>query len=567
MKRVFLSIVFAPFFLFGASGEGKQIPKDDVKQMAEVAVKSKNPSVASCAYGMYFEKGADMSSKLTIETIKGFAKKKGFFHKAAAIASFYDVTAAMPELQGYKDGELAASILAAKAYQNIMYEGAIIRSAPKDEGEAESEMSEKEKKRKDKKNQKKRKGKKGAYTASKKGIDPKAEKMLSLSIPLGLFTSRSTKTQYLTILAAAYSRQKEYATTVAEVAPKSAEIMAAQILYKVMGGGAPSVKEVRAAFDKSMRMSKPIEGSSGMLSYIDMNVPAMSTLMEALGRTKNKQFLPLIHKACFMKDERVKIDAVRALRKIADPSSIPYLIKMLDKSQWTTLIEICLALGEQPHKSALVPLIKRFAKETGRFRLDVNYALSSIAGERKGYKPDEWVAWYKKEGKAFQVDPAKSQAYRESTRLQDVGVPVLGGFYNIYIYSDRCSFIVDYSLSMKDDKIESLKTNLKDTVNGLRPNVLWNVVDFGGDVNVLYDGKLIDDKKKTMAYVDEMPLTGGTRSMDAIERGMKIPEVDTIYFLSDGAPVRGQMQKWESIHKLIKLTNRYRHVAVSAICF
>ena len=27
------------------------------------------------------------------------------------------------------------------------------------------------------------------------------------------------------------------------------------------------------------------------------------------------------------------------------------------------------------------------------------------------------------------------------------------------------------------------------------------------------------------------------------------------------------MQKWESIHKLIKLTNRYRHVAVSAICF
>lgn len=91
MKRIFLSFVFAPFLLFGERGEGKQIPKDDVKQMAEVAVKSKNPSVASCSYGMYFEKGADMSSKLTIEIIKGFAKKKGFFHKAAAIASFYDI--------------------------------------------------------------------------------------------------------------------------------------------------------------------------------------------------------------------------------------------------------------------------------------------------------------------------------------------------------------------------------------------------------------------------------------------------------------------------------------------
>ncbi|MCP4142137.1 MAG: hypothetical protein GY755_17985, partial [Chloroflexi bacterium] len=92
--------------------------------------------------------------------------------------------------------------------------------------------------------------------------------------------------------------------------------------------------------------------------------------------------------------------------------------------------------------------------------------LSSIAGERKGYKPEEWVAWYKKEGKAFQVDPEKTKTYRASTRLQDVGVPVLGGFYNIYIYSDRCSFVVDYSLSMKDDKIASLKENLNPSFPG-----------------------------------------------------------------------------------------------------
>ena len=299
-----------------------------------------------------------------------------------------------------------------------------------------------------------------------------------------------------------------------------------------------------------------------------MNVPAMATLMEALGRTKNAQYLPLIHKAMFMKDERIKIDAIRALRKIGDISSVPYLIKMLDKSEWTSLIEVCLALGEMPHKSAIVPLIKRFAKETGRFRLDVNYALSSIAGARKGYKPEEWVAWYKKEGKAFQVDAAKTKSYREKTRLQDVGVPVLGGFYNIYIYSDRCAFVVDYSKSMQGEKIESLKYNLKDTISGLKSNVLWNILDFGGDVNVLYDGTLIDDKKKSHAYVDEMPLTGGTRSMDAIDQGMVVSsDVDTIYFLSDGAPIRGQIDDWDTIHKLIKLQNRYRHVAISAICF
>ena len=83
-------------------------------------------------------------------------------------------------------------------------------------------------------------------------------------------------------------------------------------------------------------------------------------------------------------------------------------------------------------KLALVPLIKRIAM-AGRFRLDVNYAISLIAGERKAYKPKEWIAWYKKDGKAFQVDAAKSKAYRVKVRLQDVGVPVLGDS-KVYTY-------------------------------------------------------------------------------------------------------------------------------------
>ena len=36
--------------------------------------------------------------------------------------------------------------------------------------------------------------------------------------------------------------------------------MAAKVLYKVMNGGVPSAKEVKATFDKSTRLNKPIEG-------------------------------------------------------------------------------------------------------------------------------------------------------------------------------------------------------------------------------------------------------------------------------------------------------------------
>ena len=55
--------------------------------------------------------------------------------------------------------------------------------------------------------------------------------------------------------------------------------------------------------------------------------------------------------------------------------------------------------------------------------------------------------------------------------------------------------------------------------------------------------------------------------MDAIERGVMLPSVDTIYFLSDGAPVRGQRKSWGLIQQLIRFNGRYRHVAMSTICF
>ena len=79
-------------------------------------------------------------------------------------------------------------------------------------------------------------------------------------------------------------------------------------------------------------------------------------------------------------------------------------------------------------------MIKKFKEETGRFRLDVNYALSSIAAKKVGYKPDQWEKWWATNAKTFQVDPAKSKEFRASVRLQDVGVIALGGFYSINIY-------------------------------------------------------------------------------------------------------------------------------------
>lgn len=550
-RLLLILLMFSVSPLFAEKGEGKEIPKKDAgpEEYAKVALSSRNPSVAICCFGILMENNKDMGSELTAETVIKFSKRRGLFHKAVGITSFFDIEPLIPNIKGYKEGFLAASILAAKAYQNLMYENIDMRGSMVDSA-MEEDMKGKKKKKKKK---------------SMKNVGAPVE--LKLTIPEELFKSKDKATQYLAILAAAYSMQKEYADKVKAVRTTNGEIASAKILYQVMIGETPVDKDVKAAYEKSLRIEKPLSGTPVYLSEIDMNVPAFATLCEALGRTANKKYLGVIHKALESKDERVRIDAVRALRKIGDKTSLPYLYKAMQKCEWTQLIEICHFLGENPVKESIPHLINRFKNETGRFRLDVNYALSSIRGKKEFYKVEQWEEWWKANAKDFKVDLTKTIEFRSQVRLQDAGAVALGGFYSISIYSDRCCFVVDYSLSMKDDKIKSLKENMNETVENLRDYVEFNICDFGGDVNLLYDGTLIDDKRKALKYIDSAPLTGGTRSMDAIERGMMIPSVDTIYFLSDGAPFRSEFNKWPLIHRLIRLMNRYRYIAISSICF
>ena len=542
---LFISMIFLKT-AFAEPGEVKQVPDyKKVDQMVNTALKSRNPSIAVCAFGMYLEKGMDPGSKLTAETIIKFSKKKGFYHKASALASFYDIEKMIPNLLEYNNGEFAAQLLATKAYHNIMFQtGGDIRDQPDENGEVK---------------------KKDSRIRLKVLKEPQE---VSLKIPEQLFNSRSQKTQYLAILAASYSMQKEYEEIITKIPVKNGEIAAAKILFKIMTGGAVPDAEVKAAFVKCKKSTgRPLEGPVTALSEVDMAVPAMATLCEALGRTKDKKYLAIIHQASLVRDERIKVDAVRAIRKIANESSIPYLIKILYDCEWPTLIEVCLALGENPHKAAIAPLIKRFSRETGRFRLDVNYALASICGERHGYTADEWIKWWAKNKNTFTVDRAKSQSFRESTRLQDVGVRPTGLFYSIQLYSDRCCFSVDYSLSMRGEKIESLKENMETTLSGLDKHVMYNISEFGGDVNLMYDKALTNNLKKALKYVNDSRLTVYTRTMDSMERSMLIPEVDTVYFLSDGGPCRGQIEDWLTIQKMLRLMNRYRHIAFSTINF
>ena len=162
--------------LFAEKGEGKELPKKDAssEEFAKVILNSKNPSVVIGALGQFLENNKNLGDEIVADTLIKLSKKKAYFQKAVALASFFDVEPLIPNIKDSKDGLLASYILAAKAYQNLMYENIDMRAAPADP----NMMEEKGKGKKRKKNAKNKK-------MGKKNVGAPSE--IKLTIPEELF--------------------------------------------------------------------------------------------------------------------------------------------------------------------------------------------------------------------------------------------------------------------------------------------------------------------------------------------------------------------------------------------
>ena len=221
-----------------------------------------------------------------------------------------------------------------------------------------------------------------------------------------------------------------------------------------------------------------------------------------------------------------------------------------------------------PAVKSIPALIKLLDQSEGRVRLHIIYALNAIKGEKTTYQnAKQWSQWWSEHGETFMVDAANSKKFRDAYLPIDMHVPSNGDFYGLPIYSDRLCFVVDTSYSMKGDRIANLREQLTMSVESLDKSVFFNLVDFGGKINIYYEGDLCQDKKGLIDYVAAMPLSGGTRSFDSMEIGMQIGPVDTIYFLSDGRPIASQLNKWPDIHAALSLQNRYRPIAIFSVSF
>jgi HEAT repeat protein len=93
-------------------------------------------------------------------------------------------------------------------------------------------------------------------------------------------------------------------------------------------------------------------------------------------------------------DARLRVSAVRKLRAIQDPGSVPVLVRTLQDENDTVAAEACLALGKYKLPSTVPPLLDALLHESADVRRNAQNALSNIAN-RAFSSHEEWTAWWK----------------------------------------------------------------------------------------------------------------------------------------------------------------------------
>lgn len=391
-----------------------------------------------------------------------------------------------------------------------------------------------------------------------------------------LLADKDGATRIAAAIAAAYAGIDDPVvhTALDAAAEKKGPAAAARLLLHARLGRPIDEAQLREAFADKRDQPRTIEVDEVSLSRDPLATPGAAMVCEAIGILGDQTFLPILHDGLAHKDLRVRIDAAHALRRMPHPSSIEPLLAAVKKPRredWPVLVAVCAALADNPDRRSVEPLIellKSQEKPPTRFRQDVLYALSSIAGNQFGRTDTKaWAEWWSQQPADFAVDPAVSSAFRAKYRVQDMSVQQNGGFYGLPIASDRLSFVLDYSNSMKGDPIANLKSNASMTISDLAKHVLFNLVAFNTGVEPLEGYGLTDDRKAALTFIENTALSGQTRSYDGTEYAFGIAGIDTLILLTDGQPTGGLQTRWDAIQPLTNLLLRYRPIAIHCIDF
>jgi hypothetical protein len=371
----------------------------------------------------------------------------------------------------------------------------------------------------------------------------------------------------------------------------------------------------KAALDAipKIREAENEEAVGFLLAYakVTPHPPVFDKIRDELGNFAHDDAMKAFVAVLSKKDKKAGWEqralAADVSARVSNPKVIDGLLAALKDDDPNVLNPAIVASGKKQDKrviGALVDLLKKVEKWGGWEYHHVRQALVELTGQ-DFFTFDTWKKWW--DGNKDSFDFAKKGEAKEAKTQEHVGAnEKKPTFFSTDIKSNRFCFVIDISGSMKmpdlpdnpDDpiaiqraqdkeptdeilklaRIERAKGELKKALANLDATARFNMLSFSDHFTTFSNDIVFandQNKKAAIAWVENLKADGGTYTDDALTRAFEMRDIDTIYFLSDGAPQKqgfgkGEEAKCEehqrklmqTCYELIDKERRFRKITI-----
>ena len=258
--------------------------------------------------------------------------------------------------------------------------------------------------------------------------------------------------------------------------------------------------------------------------------------------------------------------ALRALYFQDSRDSPKTLRKHLHHKRWQVRLALAEALRAYRHKHSVDILVALLGDKRTRVRAKAGRHLEELTGQALGQSQRKWAQWRRRQGEHIAFLPREISVKNPFVKRDRKYAH--RAYYGVQVASNNIIYVLDKSESMYYGLFDGVIEEMRAHLESAGPTTKFNVIEFD-EMPRLWSERLVPANaaqvREAVTFLQRKKPYGPTNVVDSLRLALRTPGLDTMVFLSDGLPNRGNPAEPPGILKTIAKENRYARVAIHTV--